>query len=309
MTQESREKRCSKVLIYGSLNLDHVYEVDHIVSPGETIASKSLQTFCGGKGLNQAIAFAKAGAETYIAGKIGRDGETLNLTCEQYGVHTDFLVTCDSPSGSAVIQVDRNGQNSILLFGGANQKQSKAEIDETIKNFEKGDFLVLQNEINELTYLIGAAQKRGMEIVLNPSPYHPDLLECGLQNLSWLILNEVEAFQMTGKERVAEILESLNNLCPSAKIVLTMGKEDAVCRKDNKIFKQTCYRTQVIDTTAAGDTFTGYFFAEILKHGTIEKALDMAARAASITVSRTGAAEAIPCLEEVFDLYGGERTL
>lgn len=295
-----------RVLVFGSLNLDRVYQVEHIVSPGETIASGKLQTFCGGKGLNQAIAFSKAGADTYLAGKIGADGEALKEACTYYGVRTDFLLSSDLPSGHAIIQVDQQGQNSILLFGGANQAQSKAEIDQILQHFTNGDRLVLQNEINELPYLIQTAAAKGMELILNPSPYHPDLKNCGLDKLSWLILNEVEAFQMTGETKTTAIMAKLKQLCPNAGIVLTLGEEGAVCFWKEELCQQACFPAKVLDTTAAGDTFTGYFFTELLfsrkttEKEKIEAALYAAAKAASITVSRNGAADSIPKRQELF---------
>lgn len=189
-----------KVLVYGSLNLDHVYSVDHFAGPGETIPARDMKVSCGGKGLNQAVAFAKAGAQTYLAGKTGSGGDLLRDTCREYGVHTDYLKSCSEPGGHAVIQVDAQGQNSIIIFGGTNQMQTEEEISRVLEQFGGGDFLILQNEINNLPYLIQRAHERGMEIVLNPSPWEESLRSCGLEQVSWLILNEVEAFQMTGEQ-------------------------------------------------------------------------------------------------------------
>lgn len=189
-----------KVLVYGSLNLDHVYSVDHFAGPGETIPARDMKVSCGGKGLNQAVAFAKAGAQTYLAGKTGSGGDLLRDTCREYGVHTDYLKSCSEPGGHAVIQVDAQGQNSIIIFGGTNRMQTEEEISRVLEQFDGGDFLILQNEINNLPYLIQRAHERGMEIVLNPSPWEESLRSCGLEQVSWLILNEVEAFQMTGEQ-------------------------------------------------------------------------------------------------------------
>ena len=307
MTEKETQIRPFKVLVFGSLNLDHVYEVDHMAVPGETIASKSSQTFCGGKGLNQAIAFAKAGAETYLAGKIGEDGEKLRKACENNGIYTDFLMKGKSLSGNAVIQVDRQGQNSIVLFGGSNQEQTEEEICEVIRHFQEGDLLIFQNEVNGLDKIIEAASARKMQLVFNPSPYRPELLSLELKKLSWLILNEVEACQITGKKSVEEILKRLRDICPLTGIVLTLGEEGAVCSLGEKIFWQECYSARTVDTTAAGDTFTGYFFTEYRKNGSIKKALDIAAKASSLAVSRKGAAESIPCRHKVITLEGKDK--
>lgn len=288
-----------KVLVYGALNLDHVYSVDHFAGPGETISAKALRTTCGGKGLNQAVAFAKAGAQTYLAGKTGIGGEVLRDTCQKYGVNTDYLMRQEQPCGHAVIQVDGKGQNSIIIYGGTNIMQKREEIDAVLDHFQKGDFLILQNEINNLPYLIQKAYEKEMEIVLNPSPYHTELQECGLSKISWLILNEVEAFQMTGKKNTSEIVNYFKLLYPNMKIVLTLGEEGSVCLKDGKYFAVPCCKTEVVDTTAAGDTFTGFFFSEINRGAPVKNALMTASKAAALTVSRNGAAQAIPYLDEL----------
>ena len=136
-----------KVLNFGSLNLDYVYQVDHIIIPGETQATKSRNTFCGGKGLNQSIALAKAGIPVYHAGQIGEEGDILLETCKANGVNTEFIKKVPGPSGHTVIQVDKNGQNSILLFGGSNRSITREFVDEVFANFEKDDILLLQNEV------------------------------------------------------------------------------------------------------------------------------------------------------------------
>lgn len=288
-----------KVLVYGALNLDHVYSVDHFAGPGETISASALRITCGGKGLNQAVAFAKAGAQTYLAGKTGTGGDVLWETCQKYGVNTDYLMRREQPCGHAVIQVDGRGQNSIIIFGGTNIMQQTEEIDAVLEHFQKGDFLILQNEINNLPYLIQKAYEKEMEIVLNPSPYHEALQECGLSKISWLILNEVEAYQMTGKKKISETVEYFKRSYPNMKIVLTLGEAGSVCLKDGKYFAAPCCKTEVVDTTAAGDTFTGFFFSEINRGAPVKDALMTASEAAALTVSRNGAAQAIPYLDEL----------
>lgn len=290
-----------KVLVYGSLNLDYVYQVKHFPGPGETAAAETLHISSGGKGLNQAVAFAKAGAETYLAGKIGTDGQSLRDACEKYGIDTRYLMKEDSPGGHAVIQVDEKGQNSILVFGGTNKMHREEEMDQVLKDFQEGDYLILQNEINGLSYLIDAAWKKNMEIVLNPSPYEPSLMECGLQKLSWMILNEVEACQITGENQPEKVLEYFKEKYPDLKVVLTLGEEGAMCTTGETYCKVPCYKTETVDTTGAGDTFTGYYFAEIIRGRSPKEALDTASKAAAVTVSRKGAADAIPFLKEILD--------
>lgn len=290
-----------KVLNFGSLNLDYVYQVDHIIIPGETQSTKSRNTFCGGKGLNQSIALAKAGIPVYHAGQIGEGGEILLETCEKNGVHTDFIKKVNGPSGHTVIQVDKNGQNSILLFGGANRSITREFVDEVLGNFEKGDLLLLQNEVNELDYMIDAAYEKGMMIILNPSPYDSALEACDLSKVSLFLVNEIEGFQITGEKEPEKILAKIKEMYPKAKIVLTLGGDGSVYQDETGIYKQGIFKVKAVDTTAAGDTFTGYFLSSILDGIPVEEGLKLAAKASAIAVSRPGATDSIPLKEEVLN--------
>lgn len=288
-----------KVLNFGSLNLDHVYQVDHMVSPGETLASAELNVFCGGKGLNQSIALAKAGAAVYHAGCIGEDGEVLRKTLTEEGVQTDYLKTLPGKTGHAIIQVDKTGQNCILLYGGANRAMTESYIDSVLQHFEKGDILLLQNEINLLDYIIDRAYERGMTIVLNPSPYDENLAACDLNKISIFLINEVEGFQITGESEPDAILAALSVRYPSAKVVLTMGSAGSVYQDAELQHRQEIYKVSAVDTTAAGDTFTGYFIASMLEGADIKECMNLAAKASAIAVTRPGAAPSIPRREEV----------
>lgn len=290
-----------KVLNFGSLNLDYVYQVDHIIIPGETQSTKSRNMFCGGKGLNQSIALAKAGIPVYHAGQIGEGGEILLKTCEKNGVHTDFIKKVNGPSGHTVIQVDKNGQNSILLFGGANRSITREFVDEVLGNFEKGDLLLLQNEVNELDYMIDAAYEKGMMIILNPSPYDSALEACDLSKVSLFLVNEIEGFQITGEKEPEKILAKIKEMYPKAKIVLTLGGDGSVYQDETGIYKQGIFKVKAVDTTAAGDTFTGYFLSSILDGIPVEEGLKLAAKASAIAVSRPGATDSIPLKEEVLN--------
>ena len=146
-----------RIINFGSLNLDYTYSVDHIVEPGETQDTKERKIFCGGKGLNQSIALARAGMDVHHAGMIGEDGEMLVNLCRQENIHTHYIWKVAGPSGHTIIQVDETGQNSILLYGGANRKFSKNYIDEVLADFGEDDIVLLQNEINLVDYVIEAA--------------------------------------------------------------------------------------------------------------------------------------------------------
>lgn len=284
-----------KVLSYGSLNIDYVYKVEHIVTEGETISSAALDVIPGGKGLNQSIALAKAGACVCHAGRVGTEGEFLLDWCRQHGVNTDYVkIDSDTKTGHAIIQVDQKGQNSIVLFGGSNQKQTKEQIDEVLANFEEGDVLLLQNETNLVPYLIEEGHKKGMLVVLNPSPMNEKIFECDLNKVSLFLLNEVEGEQLTGSSDENEICDLLKAKYPKAKFVLTLGSKGAYYfDQDTKVF-QEAFKVNVVDTTAAGDTFTGYFIANLMEEETIEVCMSRAAKAAAIAVTRKGASVSIP---------------
>ncbi len=288
-----------KVLNFGSLNLDFVYQVAHMVTPGETLASDALQVFCGGKGLNQSLALAKAGVEVFHAGCIGADGAVLRQVLEDAGVNTDLIKVLPVQTGHAMIQVDRNGQNCILLYGGANRAMTETYIDTVLETFGKGDILLLQNEINCLAYLIDQAYAKGMTIMLNPSPFDEHLHDCDLHKISLFLLNEVEGAQLTGKRAPAEVLQAMHQLYPKAETVLTLGGDGACYQAGQAVYVQEIYPVEALDTTAAGDTFTGYFIAGMLETSDATFALDLAAKAAAIAVSRKGAAPSIPTRQEV----------
>jgi ribokinase len=290
-----------KVLNFGSMNVDYVYQVDHILIPGETLASKERNTFCGGKGLNQSIALAKAGIPVYHAGLVGDGAEMLLAACEENGVNTQFLKKIDGPCGHTIIQVDKDGQNSILLFGGSNRRITKDFVDEVLANFEKGDILLLQNEINELAYMIEKAYQKEMMIILNPSPYDSGLDACDLSKVSLFFVNEIEGFQITSEKEPERILSKMRELYPASKVVLTLGGEGSIYQDETGIYRQGIYKVKAVDTTAAGDTFTGYFIASIIDGLGAQEGLDLAAKASAIAVSRPGATASVPLREEVLN--------
>ena len=294
-----------KVLCFGSLNIDYTYKVPHFVKKGETLASERLQVFGGGKGLNQSVALAKAGTEVYHAGSIGQDGMFLLDMLKDAGASTDFVKILDTVrTGNAIIQNDKSGDNCIILYGGANQAITREQVDEVMSHFESGDYLVLQNEINELGYIVEKAHEKGMIIVLNPSPMNEKILALPLDVINYFILNEVEAAQILGKEDKGEesweqIADDLLKKFPQATIVLTMGSEGSVFKNQKETVCQSIYKVQAVDTTAAGDTFSGYFIGGILGGLSAKEAMDQASKASAIAVTRKGAAPSIPLLAEV----------
>ena len=291
-----------KILNFGSLNIDYVYEIDQIVRKGETEAANARKVFPGGKGLNQSVALARAGCSVWHAGCIGeKDGQILLDTLKASGVQTKWIKKISEPSGHAIIQKDRNGDNSIILYGGANRKIKKENIVETLSAFGRGDMLILQNEINNLETIINDAKERGMDITLNPSPTAGIKELCCAGKIDRLILNEIEACDLTGisTSDPERLIHALEDFYTNAQIVLTMGEKGAVLYSKGNIIYQEIYETEVIDTTAAGDTFTGYFIAAVLRGCSEKEALETASRAAAIAVSREGASASIPWEFEV----------
>ena len=294
-----------KILSFGSLNIDYVYSVPHFVKKGETLSAKELNVYTGGKGLNQSIALARAGVETYQAGVIGTDGMFLLEQLKEAGVKTDLVkILDDVRTGNAIIQNDDEGDNCIVLFGGANQAITKEQVDEVFKDFTNEDYLLIQNEINELSYIVEKAKEEGMKIILNPSPMNEKIMKLPLDQIDYFILNEIEAMQILEMDKPEEIdgkyiASLLHERFKDATIVLTLGSEGSVCISDDEYVEQSIYKVKAIDTTAAGDTYTGYFIAGILNGKTIKESMDIASKASAIAVTRQGAAPSIPVLEEV----------
>lgn len=288
-----------RVLNIGSMNLDYVYQVDHIVQPGETLASGGMNIFLGGKGMNQSIALAKAGVEVYQGGMIGEDGQPFIDACKEFGVHGEFIKQVKGKTGHAIIQIDKDAQNCILLFGGANQLLTEEYIDEVLAQFEEGDILLLQNEVNALPYMVEKAYEKGMQIALNPSPFNEKLDAVDMEKISLFLLNEIEGGQITGYMKPEEILAEMAKKFPKAKIVLTLGGDGAIYYENGKSYHQPIFKVEAMDTTAAGDTFTGYFLAGMVEGMSIEDTLKMSAKASSIAVTRNGAVPSIPYRKEV----------
>ena len=290
-----------KALCFGSLNIDDVYKVPHFVSRGETLAASDCRRFCGGKGLNQAVALARAGMDTWMAGAIGTDGAFLVEELRASGVDTRFVKTIDCPTGHAVIQNTPDGDNCILLFGGANRCITTEYAAQVLSAFTPGDLLLLQNEISSLPEIISLAREKGLRIALNPSPMEPALLAALMGQVDYLLLNRLEAEQIL-RSSCAEPMQLLRALAcayPGVSIVLTLGEGGALFFDGEKIYSQNAFPVPAVDTTGAGDTFTGFFLASLLRSGAAQDALRLASAAAAIAVTRPGASPSIPSRKEV----------
>lgn len=289
-----------KVLSFGSLNIDITYRVNHIVRMGETISSSSVKKGAGGKGSNQSAALAKAGLNVFHSGKIGLDGTFILEKLKGFGVDTSLTYVTNEQSGQAIIQVDDNGENSIILFAGENKNISKEEIDSVLSQFDSGDWIVLQNEINNLNYIIDKSYEKGLNICFNPAPFDNSIFTLPLDKVTLLVVNEIEAAdlaQMSGE--FEDILKALYTKYPNLKILMTLGSRGALYYENGKVIFQDCFKVNAVDTTAAGDTFIGYFLKKLLDGNDVATSLKWASAASAITVQRIGAMDSIPYYEEV----------
>ena len=288
-----------KIYNLGSLNIDYVYSVPHFVQPGETLSSAKLEIFPGGKGMNQSVALAKAGARVIHGGRIGDNGGFLKEILGQAGADTSFVAVDASSTGHAMIQVDENGQNCILLFSGANHSFTEEFVREILADAQAGDIILLQNEINLLDVIFAVAAEKQLQIAFNPSPFTEELLKLPLHQVKWWLCNEIEGGQLTGKSEPEEILTSMQKKFPGSSIVLTLGKDGCMFTDGKQVLRQPIFPVKAVDTTAAGDTFTGFFLASVAEGKSVADALRIASRASSIAVSRMGASSSVPTLAEV----------
>ncbi len=293
-----------KVLVFGSANIDRTYQVSHFADAMETISADTMELFCGGKGFNQAIAFARAGSDVYFAGAVGKDGHMLVDTLREEGVNIDHLKETSGHSGHAIIQVTPDGQNSIIILAGANASITHTDVDRVLSSFEQDTLIVVQNEISSVDYIIDEAKERGMLVALNPSPFDEKIDSYNLSKVDYILLNEVEAEFLTGCNEIDAVARAIHKNYPDANIILTLGCEGSVfVSKDGRALKSGIFKTDVIDTTAAGDTYAGFFLSEILKSQNPETALKCAAIASGLAVSLAGASHSIPTLKDVKKLY------
>jgi len=292
-----------KILNFGSLNVDYVYAVEYFVRAGETLKANSREALPGGKGLNQSVALARAGAQVWHAGCIGPEGAFLRQLLNENGVDTSLLKSLDDMQGHAIIQVDKKGENCILLYGGTNRLITDEQIDATLAHFGPGDWLVLQNEINGMPHIVEAAHARGMRIVLNPSPYEEGLKALDFDKLSWLLVNEVEACQCSGSDQPERAWDVLHERYPNLSVLITLGSAGSIAHSVHdgtvETVRQQAFRADAVDTTAAGDTFTGYFIGGLAEGRPLAECMRRASMASAISVTRMGAAVSIPKREEV----------
>ena len=288
-----------KVYNLGSLNVDYVYSVDHFVSAGETISSDKMEIFPGGKGLNQSVALARAGADVVHGALLGDGAEFLVEKMRSSGVDVSKIKKAPGSPGHAIIQVDRKGENCIMLFAGTNRALDEDYVSEFLSNAEPGDYLLAQNETNCLREAFYAAHEKGMKIAFNPSPFDEKIKDLPLDTVDLWFCNEIEGAALTGAMDPEDICRRFRESYPDSSLILTLGEEGSLYCGPEGVIRQCAYRVDPVDTTAAGDTYTGYFLASVARKTGIKEAMDSASRASAITVSRMGASSSIPYYDEV----------
>lgn len=289
-----------KILNFGSCNKDIVYSVDSIVKGGETVKAHEMNIFVGGKGLNQSVALARAGAQVFHAGRIGTDGDEIKSFLHSVGADVTYLSVSETlKTGHATIQVDKNGENAIFVFPGANFEITHEMADDVLSHFDKGDILLLQNEINNISYIAQRAYEKGMKIFFNPAPFNEAAREIPIEKLHYLIMNESENAAYTGENDFEAFSKRIKTDFPDLHVIVTLGKNGCVYIDSNGVKRQNAYKVKAVDTTAAGDTFVGFFISQTAKQSSPEEALKTASAAAALSVTKHGAAPSVPTEDEV----------
>ncbi len=288
-----------KIFNFGSLNIDYIYRVNNFVQAGETISSLNFEAFPGGKGLNQSVAISKAGGNVYHVGSIGADGDMLLQELIKAGVSVDFIKNSKNRTGHAIIQVNREGQNCIIIAPGANFDITADDIDLALSNAQIGDIVLLQNEVNNISEIMKKAKEKNLKVIFNPSPITAEMADYPLELVDTFMLNEIEGSYLSDKKEPQEILDTLQNKYPNAEIILTLGIEGSIYKKKDIQYFIPPRKVTAVDTTGAGDTFCGYYIASISNNIDIESSLVRATVAASIAVTRAGASTSVPYSSEV----------
>ncbi len=287
------------VWCFGSINIDHVYTLPHLPAPGETLAARGYRSALGGKGANQSVAAARAGAKVRHIGAVGSDGAAALAGLEVAGVDCRGVQQLEGPTGHAVIMVEPEGENSIVLCPGANRALSLEAAMAALDGVELDDILLIQNETAHQAEIAEAALGLGMDVVYSAAPFDLDAVQAVMPFVNTLVMNAVEAAQLQAALGVA--FEDL----PVSNVVVTRGAEGASwSSRGMDAIHVPALPVKVVDTTGAGDCFAGALAAALDRGAVPEEAMRFAAAAAALQVSRPGTAAAMPALSEIMALLG-----
>lgn len=280
---------------FGSINVDLFYRLPHLPLPGETLPAASHQTGLGGKGANQSVAIARAGAEVHHIGMIGEDNAWVLDRLTGYGVDVTHVGRAEAPTGHAIILVDEIGENSIVIYAGANYAQLVGNIETALADAKPGDILALQSEVSHLAEAAQIARAKGMTVVYSAAPFQPEIARKMLSHVDLLVLNEVEADQL------AETLGSAIEDVPVANMLITLGAQGARWRnhETGEVTEVAAFPVEPVDTAGAGDCFIGYVLAGLDQGLARDEAMRLGTAAAGLKVTRPGTADAIPARDEV----------
>lgn len=301
-----------KILVIGSTNMDIIAMVDHLPVPGETVGNGNLARAHGGKGANQAVAAARAGGDVTFITCIGEDddGKKMADGFREDGINTDKVsVIPEVPTGTALIFVDRKGENCIAVAPGANDRLSTDLIDRAEEVLKESDLILLQLEIpyNTIQHICKMAARHGKRVILNPAPAR-GLDKDVLGSLEYLVLNETEAEIIAGQkvtdDNIESVCRAIQEMGPEH-IILTLGSRGSFVY-DNQVQQRVeSFMVDAVDSTAAGDTFCGAFAVSILSgNQDIISAVRFASAAGAISVTRQGAQTSIPELKEIKQFLG-----
>lgn len=287
-----------KALVFGSFNIDKVYKLPRLPEKGETLYCDNYEIHVGGKGLNQALALAKAGADAVCGGCVGEDGDFLVDFLAQGGVDTSRIKKVGGYTGHAIISVDGDGQNQMILFPGSNHAADEEYCDSLLEGFSVGDLVLMEYETSCVDYMIRKSREKGLTVALNPSPFVDKIKDLPLSMVDYLVLNEYEGECLSGLKDPRGIAEKL--LGTSRNVLLTLGADGSLFYGENGE-REFCpaFKVNAADTTGAGDTYTGYFLAGLLSGKAPRDAMREASAASALVCSRVGAAESIPSAAEV----------
>lgn len=287
------------IINFGSINIDHVYQVPHFVQPGETLSSNSYQKLLGGKGANQSFALAKAGVTVRHVGLINESDFAVKQALIRAGVDCKHVKGTETPSGHAIIQVADSGENSIVLYAGANHELSPEHVKTALAEANPGDWILTQNETSAIAEAMEQAKEQGLKIAFNPAPMTESVRELQLEKVDLLIVNEVEAEALSGKSSMEDIETYFRECYPNTEVILTLGSKGAKLLRQTESVFASAFNVTAVDTTAAGDTFIGFFLSSYVQGVDAETCIRRACAASAVAVTRLGAAQSIPSVEEV----------
>jgi ribokinase len=277
----------------GSINTDIIYSVPHIPAPGETLSSTGRSVFLGGKGANMSVAAARAGAHVRHIGAIAPESKWTRDRLLEYGIDTRSVIEIDADPAQAIISVAEDGENAILLHTGANGAIPEDHVKQSLTEAEVGDWVVTQNETNAQHTALALGKEMGLRVAYAAAPFSAEAVQSVLSLLDFLILNEIEMAQLSdalGKSASELGIET---------VIVTKGADGADLYRNGEMSHFDALPVTPVDTTGAGDTFTGYVLAGLDRGLPVEQAVQLAIKASALMVTRKGTADVIPDLLDV----------